>query len=120
MSARELFLTAWGLTDGTPEAEEAWQAKCAFEGGSAAYIVSDIGEYVSPIDGTAITSRSVHRGYLKTHDLVELGNERLKAPRPDLNVGSMRQEVRAHINQVRGMSNSEYQNYQNHQRERVN
>lgn len=120
MNARELFLTAWGLTDGTPEAEEAWQAKCAFEGGIAAYVVSDIGEYVSPIDNRPVTSRSAHREHKRIHGVEEMGNERPRSPRPEVDVGSMRQEVRAHIQQVRGMSNSEYQNYQNYQRERVN
>lgn len=46
-------------------------------GGSAA-IMRDIGEYTSVVDGTRISSRSTHRDHLRRHDLVELGNDRIK------------------------------------------
>ena len=50
------------------------------------YVVRDIGEYVSPVDGTHITSRPQHRDHLKAHDLVEVGTEpigHMSAPEPE-------------------------------------
>lgn len=41
------------------------------------YVVRDIGEYTSIVDGTVITSRSQHREHLKAHDMIEVGNERM-------------------------------------------
>jgi hypothetical protein len=45
---------------------------------SAPYVVRDITPYKSPIDNTMVTSRSAHREHLKVHDVIELGNERVK------------------------------------------
>jgi hypothetical protein len=41
------------------------------------YVIKDIGEYWSPLDGTTITSRSQHREHMRAHDVVEVGNERI-------------------------------------------
>lgn len=48
---------------------------------TAAMVAPDIGGYQSVVDGSYIGSRSAHREHLKKHDLVELGNERIK-PKP--------------------------------------
>lgn len=40
-------------------------------------VMRDIGEYVSPVDGERITSRSQHREHVRRHDLIEVGNERI-------------------------------------------
>lgn len=39
-------------------------------------IMSDIKEYVSPITGEVISTRSKHKEHLKSHDLVETHGER--------------------------------------------
>ena len=44
------------------------------------YVISDIGEYRSPIDNTMITSRSDHRAHLKAHDVIEVGNDKFAPP----------------------------------------
>lgn len=40
-------------------------------------IMRDMGEYVSPLDGSVVSSRSTHREHMRTHDVVEVGNERI-------------------------------------------
>lgn len=49
----------------------------------APMIIRDIGEYVSPLDGSTITSRSAHRDHLRKHDVVEVGNDMMKTPTED-------------------------------------
>lgn len=39
------------------------------------YVMPDIQPYQSQVTGEMITSRSQHREHLKTHRLVEIGNE---------------------------------------------
>jgi hypothetical protein len=46
---------------------------------SSATILNDIQPYKAVATGEIITSRSHHREYLKRNNLVELGNERIKA-----------------------------------------
>jgi hypothetical protein len=47
------------------------------------YVVPDIKEYRSMIDGSVITSRSQHCSHLKQHGCVEVGNDSsLRNPRP--------------------------------------
>jgi hypothetical protein len=43
-------------------------------------LLPDIGEYKSPIDGTVVSSRSTHRDHMRQHNVIEVGNERLKPP----------------------------------------
>lgn len=38
-------------------------------------VIRDIGEYVSPLDGQHITTRSAHRDHMRAHNVVEVGNE---------------------------------------------
>jgi len=39
------------------------------------YVQADIQPYKSMIDGSMITSRSMHRRHLKAHNCIEVGNE---------------------------------------------
>jgi len=68
---------------------------------STAYIVRDIGEYVSVVDGSHIGSRSVHRDHMRRHDLVEIGNERLRSPRPEPTNHITGHDVKRAIEQLR-------------------
>ena len=46
-------------------------------------VIPDIKPYRSMIDGSLITSRSVHRSHLKQHNCIEVGNDSsLRNPRP--------------------------------------
>jgi hypothetical protein len=42
-------------------------------------IMPDIGEYTSVVDGTRISSRSHHREHIRRHELIEVGNERVRS-----------------------------------------
>jgi len=42
---------------------------------SGLHVIPDIQPYKSMIDGSVITSRSVHRAHLKQHGCVEIGND---------------------------------------------
>ena len=42
---------------------------------SGLHVIPDIQPYKSMIDGSVITSRSVHRAHLKQHGCVEVGND---------------------------------------------
>lgn len=75
MTDKEYYLTFWNYELGTPEAEEAWKQKEAMTIRQAPMIASDIGGYISQIDGSWIESRSKHRDHLKRHGMVELGND---------------------------------------------
>ena len=75
MTDKEYYLTFWHYELGTPEAEEAWAIKEKMTKRQAPMVASDIGGYVSQIDGSYIESRSKHREHLKRHGMVELGND---------------------------------------------
>jgi len=75
------------------------------------YVVRDIGEYTSPIDNSRITSRSAHREHLKLHDVIEVGNERLPAPRPNLPTVSFGESIKQRLEEVRAMPQSSYDTY---------
>lgn len=75
LSDKDKYLLHWGFTLGTPEAEEAWKAKETMTRRQAPMVSSDIGGYISQIDGSWIESRSKHRDHLKRHGMVELGND---------------------------------------------
>ena len=75
MTDKEYYLTFWNYELGTPEAEEAWAIKEKMIKRQAPMVSSDIGGYVSQIDGSYIESRSKHREHLKRHGMVELGND---------------------------------------------
>lgn len=48
----------------------------------APMVAADIQPYKSMVTGEMITSRSQHRSHLKQHSLIEVGNEKMKAPGP--------------------------------------
>lgn len=60
-------------------------------GNGSAYIMPDKLEYVSPIDGTHVTSRSTHRDHMRQHGVIEAG---------DMTVGSMGNRDRAPMTRV--------------------
>tara|TARA_R110000868_G_scaffold329015_1_gene589820 strand:- start:753 stop:1073 length:321 start_codon:yes stop_codon:yes gene_type:complete len=45
-------------------------------------VMPDIAPYKSMIDGSMITSRSVHRDHLRQHGCIEVGNERMETKLP--------------------------------------
>lgn len=86
---------------------------------SAAYVIGDIGEYVSVVDGSVISSRSQHRDHLRAHELVEVGNERMPTPRPEIRTTSSRETAQAlyrHLDSVRRMPEQQYREHINRQR----
>lgn len=48
----------------------------------APMVAVDIQPYQSMITGEMINSRSQHRAHLKTHNCVEVGNEKIEPPKP--------------------------------------
>lgn len=70
-------------------------------GVSAPMILRDCAEYVSPLDNTVISSRSSHREHLNRHGVIEVGNERLKSPRPDFNMPSAGVEIKKVLDKAR-------------------
>lgn len=82
VSEKDKYLIHWGFKLGTPEAEEAWIAKQSMTKRQAPMIQSDIGGYVSQIDGSWIDSKSKHRNHLKQHGCIEVGNEKQTVATP--------------------------------------
>lgn len=80
------FGGAWGPIDGTIY-------------GRAPMIMSDITPYRSALTGELIPSRSVHRAHLRAHNCIEVGNERLPAPKKEWTATKgLREELIARIN----------------------
>lgn len=75
MDDREKYLAYWHLPFEGPEADKAWQEKVNMQPREAPRVMSDIGGYISQIDGSYIDSRSKHRNHLKQHGMIELGND---------------------------------------------
>ena len=75
LSDKDKYLTHWGYTLGSPEAEEAWQLKLNMTKQEAPMVQSDISGYISQVDGSWIDSRSKHRNHLKQHRMIEIGND---------------------------------------------
>jgi len=57
----------------------------------SSYLMPDKQPYVSPMDGSYITSRSTHREHMKKHNVIEAG---------DMPVGSIRRERATPIGEV--------------------
>jgi hypothetical protein len=75
------------------------------------YVMRDIGAYQSPIDGTYISSRSEHRNHLKTHDVLEVGNEPIgRMQRPDYapKPREIGEGVKRRLEEVRAMPQRQY------------
>ena len=75
MDDREKYLAYWNLPFEGPEADAAWKEKANMTIREAPRVMSDIGGYISQVDGSWIDSRSKHRDHLKRHGMVELGND---------------------------------------------
>ena len=71
----EFFLDWWTPTIGAEEAKRSWAEKQANVRMTAPRVMSDIGGYISQVDGSWIDSRSKHRDHLKRHNMIELGND---------------------------------------------
>ena len=82
MDDREKYLAYWHLPFEGPEADEAWRQKLEMKPKEAPMVMSDIGGYISQIDGSWIESRSKHRNHLKQHGMIELGNDYMKSNKP--------------------------------------
>lgn len=65
-------------------------------------VMPDIQPYRSMIDGSLITSRSVHRSHLKQHNCVEVGNDSsLKTPpKPVRSPPGLKDEIIRAVHQV--------------------
>lgn len=75
MDDREKYLFYWNLPFEGEVADKAWKEKQEMTPREAPRVMSDIGGYVSQIDGSWIPSRSKHRSHLKQHGMIELGND---------------------------------------------
>lgn len=78
MDEKDYFLTFWGYTLGTEEAEEAWRQKCEMmmrQNVQTHLISTDYQPYRSMVTGEVIQGRAQHREHMKKHGLVEIGNE---------------------------------------------
>lgn len=61
-------------------------------------VMPDIQPYQSTIDGSMITSRSQHRSHLRDHNCIEVGNERLQAPKQEFTaLRGIREELAARL-----------------------
>lgn len=98
-SDKDKYLETWGYKLGTPEAEQAWQEKLAMTKRQAPAVVSDIGGYVSQIDGSWIDSRSKHRNHLKEHRMIEVGND-VPMQQRDVQIQNQEQRKQAIAEQV--------------------
>lgn len=92
---RNYKLIRWAPMAETPQHAE--RSRRAF------YIVPDINPYKSPITGEVITSRSKHRDHMRQHEVVEVGNERMKPRKP-----TPMPDVRRDIHQARQMLEQGY------------
>ena len=93
MTEKEQYLYYWHIPFGTPEAEEAWNQKKNMVIREAPRVMSDIGGYISQVDGSWIDSRSKHRDHLKRHGMVELGND-LPKQQKSVEIDRKSQELR--------------------------
>ena len=75
LSDEEYFMEIWTPTLGLEEAKKSWIEKQNQPKQLTHMIQSDIGGYISQVDGTWIKSRSHHRSHLKQHGMIELGND---------------------------------------------
>ena len=64
-SDKEKYIDYWTPTIGKEEAEKSWEVKEKDIKRAASMVMSDIGGYISQVDGSWIESRSKHRDHLK-------------------------------------------------------
>ena len=78
------WLKLWGFTEGTPEAEAAWEHKLNHRPSRGPTIISSASyEYACPITGNPISSKRAHEDNLKRHDcrVLEGGEKEFNAKR---------------------------------------
>ena len=93
LSDEDYFMEIWTPTLGLEEAKKSWIEKQNQPKQLTHMIQSDIGGYISQVDGTWIKSRSHHRSHLKQHGMIELGNDVIKN-HPDVDVSAKSKEAR--------------------------
>jgi putative FmdB family regulatory protein len=64
---------------------------------SAPMVIADIQPYISQKTGELIKSRSHHRDHLKSHGLVEVGNEKMGKKTSYLETKQQKQSLRSEI-----------------------
>lgn len=74
-SDKDFYLEWWTPTLGAEEALKSWEEKQKNTRIQAPRVMSDIGGYISQVDGSWIDSRSKHREHLKRHRMIEVGND---------------------------------------------
>ena len=67
---------------------------------TAPHVIGDLKEYLSPIDGSIINSRSDHRDHMKRHGVVEMGNENPQPKKEIPKVPGLKQDIYNAIKQV--------------------
>lgn len=67
--------------------------------GSGLMVMRDIGEYTSTLDGTRVTTRSQHRDHMRRHDVIEVGNERVR--QVEHKPVGIRDDIRRTLHQLR-------------------
>jgi hypothetical protein len=82
MTDKEKFIEWWTPTVGKEAAEASWEEKQKVTVRQANMVMSDIGGYISQIDGSWIESRSKHKAHLKQHGMIELGNDPITQHKP--------------------------------------
>ena len=93
LSDEDYFMEIWTPTLGLEEAKKSWLEMQNQPKQLTHMIQSDIGGYISQVDGTWIKSRSHHRSHLKQHGMIELGNDVIKN-HPDVDVSAKSKEAR--------------------------
>lgn len=73
----------------------------------APMIMRDIGEYVSPIDGVTVSSRSTHRSHMQQHGVIEVGNERVTSSSAYTPIPTGK-EIYGALQQAKNMSDGDY------------
>lgn len=99
MSDKEKFIDWWTPTIGKEAAEASWEEKQKESVRKTHMVTSDIGGYISQVDGSWIESRSKHRDHLKRHRMVELGTDPI-ASHKTIDVQNPEQRKRAIAEQV--------------------
>jgi len=68
--------------------------------GCGVFVMKDIGEYTSTVDGTRITTRSQHRDHLRRHDMIEVGNERVRTQTQEMSRAERGNDIRRAMAQL--------------------
>jgi hypothetical protein len=67
---------------------EEYQSKTTYH-----YVIPDQKEYRNVWDGSMISGRRAHREFLKRHDLIEVGNERIKPKKMEVDSKDLRKDL---------------------------